>query len=349
MPTMISATPASAAPVGISPSNRRATASSTRSPQASRGWTTTNGAQAKARISSGTPSHSIPSPVTQSLRCRRSQISEGRRASSGGARRASTACKAMPRLNRTEETIPAINPPASIFLDYPAGTAPTAHSRCPRHFVELRLTAILVRKEHVKKSLLILPLLLLASALALTACGGGSSSSGGGEEAAIEEAIETAATTSDPSKCSEVQTEAFNEAETGTTGKGSLKACEEEAEEESEPAESVTVSNISEDGETATAEVEVEGGSLDGQSLEVELANEEGDWKLNEFLGFTNYNAANIAGFLESKLGEEEGVSASLAKCIGEGVTEMSQEDAEAMVFEKNSEPVEEIANSCNE
>jgi hypothetical protein len=200
----------------------------------------------------------------------------------------------------------------------------------------------------VKKSLLMLPVALLAIAMALTACGGGSSSSGGGEEAAIEEAIKTSATTSDPSKCSEVQTQAFNETETGETGDAALKTCEEEAESESEPAESVTVSNISEDGDTATAEVAVEGGSLGGQSLEVELAKEEGDWKLNEFVGFTNYDAAGIAATLEEKLGEEEGVSPALAKCVAEGVEGMSQEEAEAMVFEKSSEGVEEIAEACN-
>jgi hypothetical protein len=201
----------------------------------------------------------------------------------------------------------------------------------------------------VKKSLLMLPIALIAMAMALTACGGGSSSSGGSEGAAIEEAVETAATSSDPSKCTEVQTEAFNEAETGTTGEKSLKACEEEAEAESEPAESVSVSNISEDGETATADVEVEGGSLGGQSLEVELMKEEGDWKLNEFLGFTNYDPSRIAAALEEKLGEEEGIDASLAKCVAEGIEEMSQEEAETMVFEKNNEGVEEIATACNE
>jgi hypothetical protein len=200
----------------------------------------------------------------------------------------------------------------------------------------------------VKKSLLILPIALIAMAMALTACGGGSSSSGGGEEAAIEKAIETSATSSDPSKCTEVQTEAFNETETGATGEESLKVCEEEAESESEPAESVTVSNISENGDTATAEVEVNGGSLGGQSLEVEVKKEEGDWKLNELLGFANYDAAGIAATLEEKLGEEEGVSASLAKCVAEGVEEMSQEEAEAMVFEKSSDGIEEIAQACN-
>jgi hypothetical protein len=206
------------------------------------------------------------------------------------------------------------------------------------------------RKEHVKKSLLMLPIALIALAIGLTACGGGSSSSsGGGEEAAIKKAIETAATSTSPSKCSEVHTEAFNEAETGVSGSGALKACEEEVEAEAEPAESVNVSNVSESGESATAEVEIEGSSLDGQSVELELAKEGGDWKLNKFIAFTNYEAAGIAAFLEEKLNEEEGVSSSLAKCVAEGVEGMSQDEAEAMIFEKKSEGVEAIAEGCNE
>jgi hypothetical protein len=200
----------------------------------------------------------------------------------------------------------------------------------------------------VKKSLLMVPIALIAMAMALAACGGGSSSSGG-EEGAIEKAIETAATSTDPSKCTEVQTEAFNETETGKTGEEALEACEEEVENESEVAESVTVSNVSENGESATADVEVEGGSLSGQGLEVEMAKEEGDWKVNGFLGFTNYDAAGIAAATEERLAEEEGISPSLAKCVAEGVEKMSQKDAEAMVFEKSSEGLEEIAGACNE
>ena len=201
----------------------------------------------------------------------------------------------------------------------------------------------------MKKSLLILPLVLLASALALTACGGGGSSSsgGGGDETAIEEAIETSATSSDPSKCTEVQTAAFNEVETGESGAKALKACEEEAEEGNEPAESVTVSNIAVDGESATAEVEIEGGSLGGQAVEVGLAKEEGDWKLNEFVGFAKYDPTGIAAALEERLNEEEGVEPALAKCVAEGVAAMSQEEAEAMVFDKSTEGVEEIVKGC--
>jgi hypothetical protein len=201
----------------------------------------------------------------------------------------------------------------------------------------------------VKKSLLILPLVLLASALALSACGGGSSSSsGGGDETAIEEAIETSATSTNPSKCSEVQTEAFNETETGVSGAGSLKACEEATEEEAgEPAESVTVSTVEVEGESATAEVGIDGSPLSGQTVELELAKEEGNWKLNEFLGFAKYDGAAIGEAIEGQLAGEEGVSASLAKCVSEGIAEMSQEEAEALIFEKNEEGVEEIAQNC--
>jgi hypothetical protein len=201
----------------------------------------------------------------------------------------------------------------------------------------------------VKKSLLILPIALLAMALALSACGGGSSSSGGDEEAAIVKAIETSATSSDPSKCTEVQTAAFNETETEQTGEAALEKCEEEAEENSEPAEAVVISNVSENGDSATAEVEVEGGSLGGQSVEVEATKEEGDWKLNKFLGFTNYDPAGIASVLEEKLAEEEGITPALAKCVAEGIEGMSQEEGEAMIFEKSSEGVEAIAEGCNE
>jgi len=199
----------------------------------------------------------------------------------------------------------------------------------------------------VKKSLLILPLVLLASALALTACGGGSTSSGSDEEAAIEEAIETSATSSDPSKCSEVQTEGLNETETGKTGQAALEACETEAEEETGQPESVTVTQVEIEKEEAAAEVAIEGGALNGQAIAVGLQKEEGDWKVDAYIGFTRYDPAGIAAAFEEKLGEEEGVSAELAACISEGVAEMSRDEAQLLFFEKNKEGFEEITESC--
>ena len=197
------------------------------------------------------------------------------------------------------------------------------------------------------KKYLVLPLLLLAAALALTACGGGSS--GGGEEAAVEEAIEESATSTDPSKCTELQTALFNETETEEKGAEATKTCEEEVEKEENVTESVSVSEVKVNGETATAAVEIEGSALNEQAVELEVLNEGGSWKLNKFLGFTKYDAANIATFLEGKLNEEEGVEPALAKCVAEGVEGMSEGEAEAMIFEKKQEGLEEIATACNE
>jgi hypothetical protein len=204
----------------------------------------------------------------------------------------------------------------------------------------------------LKKSLLILPLVLLASALALSACGGGSSTaaSGGGDDAAIEGAIETAATSSDPSKCSEVQTQSFNETETGTTGAKSLEACEEAAEEEeTELAESVTVSSIEVEGEEAAAAAAFEGGALGGQIVATGLQEEDGDWKVDAFFAFIKYDPASLAASLESTLAEEEGISPELAACVAEGVEELTEEEVEMIFFEKEEEGFEEIVAACNE
>jgi hypothetical protein len=195
----------------------------------------------------------------------------------------------------------------------------------------------------VKKRRLVLPLLLLAAALPLAACGG--SSSGGGEESKIEEVIEESATSTDPSKCTELQTALFNETETDQKGAEATKACEEEA--KGNDTESVTVSNVSVNGESATAEVEIEGSGLNGQGVELELVEEGGNWKLNKFLGFSNFDAAALGEALEEELGKEEGISPELAKCVSAGIAEISQSEAESMVFEKELAPIEKIAKSC--
>jgi len=119
----------------------------------------------------------------------------------------------------------------------------------------------------VRKRILVPLALLVPAALMLAACGGSGNSSSP-EEERITEAIEQSATTSDPGNCTEVQTLAFNEQSGATEGKGATEVCEEEAErDQAEQAESVSVSNISVEGESATAEVEFEGGALNSQTV----------------------------------------------------------------------------------
>jgi hypothetical protein len=191
---------------------------------------------------------------------------------------------------------------------------------------------------------LLVPLALLAlAALAVTACGGGGSSA----EDEVTEVIEQAATTKDPSNCTELQTLRFTEQNTGEKGKAAIKSCEESAKEE-EQAEEAKVSNVSVDGEKATAETEFIGGSLGSQTLSVALVEEEGDWKLDQIEGFANYDGKALEEtFLKRFEESPEGLTKEQYTCIAEGIGKASTAEAETMFLSGSSIKIEELAKGC--
>ncbi len=191
---------------------------------------------------------------------------------------------------------------------------------------------------------LLVPLALLAlAALAVTACGG----DGSNAEDEVTEVIEAAATTKDPSNCTELQTLRFTEQNTGEKGKAAIKSCEESAKEE-EQAEEAKVSNVSVNGEKASAEVEFIGGSLGSQTLSVALVEEDGDWKLDQIEGFANYDGKALEEtFLKRFEESPEGLSKQQYTCIAEGIGKATTAEAEAMFLSGASTKVEELAQSC--
>jgi hypothetical protein len=191
---------------------------------------------------------------------------------------------------------------------------------------------------------LLVPLALLALvALAVTACGGGGSSA----EDEVTEVIEQAATTKDPSSCTELQTLRFTEQNTGEKGKAAIKSCAESAKEE-EQAEEAKVSNVSVNGEKATAEAEFIGGSLGSQTLAVALVEEDGDWKLDQIEGFANYNGKALEEtFLKRFEESPEGLTKQQYTCIAEGIGKASTAEAEAMFLSGASTKIEELAKGC--
>jgi hypothetical protein len=190
---------------------------------------------------------------------------------------------------------------------------------------------------------LLVPIALLAlAALAVTACGGGSSA-----EDDVTEVIEQAATTKDPSNCTELQTLRFTEQNTGEKGKAATKRCEESAKEE-EQAEEAKVSNVSVTGEKATAEVEFIGGSLGSQTLAVALVEDDGDWKLDQIEGFARYDGKALEEtFLKRFQESPEGLSKKQYTCIAEGIGKASTAEAEAMFLSGSSTKIEELAKGC--
>lgn len=197
----------------------------------------------------------------------------------------------------------------------------------------------------MRKLRLLLPfaLLTLLLSFALAACGGGGES----DEEKIVGMIETSATSTDPANCKETQTQQFMEQTSGGSGGEAVKECEKETQSGEDNPEAVNVSKVKVEGEKATADVEFEGGNFSGQTVEVALVEEEGDWKLNELTGFAKFDPTQLIGALAKKLEEEPEIEPETASCIVEGIEEMRNSELEALVIENNTEPIVEIAEGC--
>jgi hypothetical protein len=196
----------------------------------------------------------------------------------------------------------------------------------------------------VSKRLLLLPCLLIFSALALAACGSGS----GDEEGKVEEAIETAATSTDPTNCAKFQTQNFMEQTSQESGQAALKKCEEEAKNK-EGAESAKVSNVEVDGSNATAEVALSGGNtLEGQTLEVALVKDGDQWKLNEVVKFTKFNPNKLIEAFEGEIEKSGEASSKFATCFIEAFKQADQAEVEELLFHSSGKGFEEIAKECS-
>lgn len=194
-----------------------------------------------------------------------------------------------------------------------------------------------------KLPLLALPALLVL-ALGLAACGSGGES----DESKIEEAVEKAATATDPAACTKYQTLAFLEQTNQGSGKAAVKQCEEEAENE-ESAQSASVSKVEVDGSKATADVALSGSVFNGQTVEVGLVEEGGQWKVNEAVRFTKFNQAKLVESFEAELSKASSeVNPKFAACFIEAFEEADQGEIEAMLLGGNEKAFEELAGNCS-
>jgi ABC-type glycerol-3-phosphate transport system substrate-binding protein len=195
----------------------------------------------------------------------------------------------------------------------------------------------------VPRHKLLLSSLALALALGLAACGGGGES----DEDEVANAIETAATSTDPSTCTELVTLAFNDQTEDGEGKAATKECEEDAEDDSNNPESVDVTKVEVDGSSATADAAFTGGSFDGQTLGIELVEENGDWKLDQITGFTQFDKAKLVAAISTGLEEQEEIEPELASCMVEIFEEAEEEEFEELILGGSSRGFVEIAEAC--
>lgn len=188
---------------------------------------------------------------------------------------------------------------------------------------------------------LVLTLLLVAVTLALAACGGGES-----DEDQISSAIVTLATNTEPANCQALATLAFLEQVEYEEGKAAIKACEKDAKESGNDAKSVDVADVEVDGSTATATASFEGGGLDGQTLTIDLVEEDGEWKLDRLAGFVKFDRRKLVEGLE-KAASANRIEGIEPDCIIEGIEEFTDAELEELVLDGLPEALVEVAEGC--
>jgi hypothetical protein len=192
--------------------------------------------------------------------------------------------------------------------------------------------------------------LLLASVFALASCGGGGGSGDDGDRVEITEAIVDSWTTSYPADCEHLYTQAFLEQSTKRQGEAALKECESLAlREVGELAESVSVSGIDVDGNTAGALAAIEGSSLDGQTMEIALAREGGRWKLDQLVRFVELNEAMLVAGLGAELLElsRSELEGDYARCVVEQLEGLSGEALEELFLGPSLQPLFDLVAPC--
>jgi hypothetical protein len=190
---------------------------------------------------------------------------------------------------------------------------------------------------------LALPVALLA--LALAACGG---DDGGEDEDQIAEVIETVTTDPDANSCTELRTQEFVEQTEFETGEEAVQSCREDIAEQNQ-ADSVEVSNVEVEGDSATAEVAVTGGGLDGQTVELALVKEDDQWKLDQLVSFIELDRASLdAAFTEEIQGSGD-VVPQTRQCIADEFTALSDQQVEDLFVSGDQSQFEELFAPCIE
>lgn len=186
-------------------------------------------------------------------------------------------------------------------------------------------------------------LLACAAATALVAAGCGDGDSDAENE--IIAAIETSATSGDPAACTEVQTQGFTEQISEGTGQAAIKSCERSAGENT--AESIEVSSVEVDGDSATAEGAITGGFFDGQTLEVALVKEGDQWKLDQLVGFVEFDRDALnAAFVDAIAADPE-TPAQVQDCLVTQLQSLSDQQLQDRVLDPDDQAFDNVFAPC--
>jgi hypothetical protein len=169
--------------------------------------------------------------------------------------------------------------------------------------------------------------------LALAACGSSGSSP---DEKDVTAVITRAATSGDPAACTDSQTQKFTDQTSGDSGPGAaaVKSCEQNAADSKSA--SVKVDNIKVSGSTATAEAALTGGTLDGQTVKLNLVKDGGKWKVDQVTGFVSFNADALKKSFATQLAKQAGTPAQIVSCLTQQVSQATDQQLENVFLTPN-------------
>jgi hypothetical protein len=181
------------------------------------------------------------------------------------------------------------------------------------------------------------------SAVTIAACG--SSNDNSADEDQITTAINAAATSGDPAACTKYQTVKFDSQTNDGSGQAAVRSCEQDA--QNGVADKVEVTDVSVDGDTATAKAAVTGSVFDGQTLDIALVKEGGQWKLDEFKGFESFDKAAFIDAFPQQLQNEPGTTPQAVACIKTQLQQASDQQIEQAFLSSSDQAGDQIFGPC--
>jgi hypothetical protein len=167
----------------------------------------------------------------------------------------------------------------------------------------------------------------VAAAFALAACGGGDGGSSGSDESQITTVLRTYATSSDPTDCTRLETQAFLEQIHFTRGPVALKACVVDAPDTSDDPDSVDVTNVQVDGDKATADVAFHGGGFDGSTLALALVKDGDQWKVDKVDDIPHFDLPGFERAFAQRQRRDQHISAQAASCLTTQLNQAGPDD----------------------
>lgn len=153
---------------------------------------------------------------------------------------------------------------------------------------------------------------------------------------------------SDPEDCETLQTERFLRQTQKKQGRGNLEQCIAETEKGDEAADSIAVTEVEVEGTTASADAAFSGGDLDGQTLSIELVEDDGEWMLDRITGFAEFNREGLtAAFRQDVEESSEELGAEATACLTDRIESASDEELEEIILSETELPLIALVSAC--